>query len=212
MTVEEVMKEVEQDLPFYKKSGGGLTLNGGEVTTQPDFCIALLKASKAAGINTVVETSMFCKFETIERYFPYTDIFIADIKNMDNSVHKKYSGGDIRVILDNIKRTVEHGKQLVIRIPIIPDVNDSEKNIRETAVFIRDELKNQVLQVQLLPYLKMGIDKYDSLGKFYPMGDDYAPADLQTRTPHIQHLAKIMCEYGNPAVMGSSTAYAYKIK
>lgn len=127
-------------------------------------------------------------------------------------MHKKYSGGDIRVILDNIKRTVKHGEQLVIRIPIVPDINDSEKNIRETAVFIRDELDNQVLQVQLLPYLKMGIDKYDSLGKFYPMGEDYEPADLQARTPHIKHLAEIMREYGNPAVMGSSTTYAYKIK
>ena len=212
MTVEEVMEEVLQDMPFYRKSGGGLTLNGGEITTQPEFSIALLKAGKDANINTVAETSMFCRYETIEDFFPYTDIFIADIKNMDNEIHKKYCGGDIGVILSNIKKTVDAGEQLIIRIPVIPGINDSCGNIRKTAEFIQNQLHNRVLQVQLLPYLKMGIEKYDSLGKLYPMGADYEPADLKTRTPHIRELAAIMREYGNPAVMGSSALYDYKIK
>ena len=206
MTVEEVMKEVLLDVQFYKKSGGGLTINGGEVTTQPGFAIALLKAAKEAHINTTAETSMFCHYKTLEGFFPYTDIFIAD------KTHKKWCGGDNRVVLDNIKHTVEAGEQLLIRIPVVPNVNDSEENIRATAEFIRDELNNNVLQVQLLPYLKMGIEKYDSLGRFYPMGEDYEPADLKTRTPHIKALVEIMKEYGNPAVFNSSTAYEYKIK
>ena len=212
MSVEEVMELVLQDMPFFSKGGGGLTLNGGEITTQPEFSIALLKAGKDANINTVAETSMFCRYETIERFFPYTDIFIADIKNMDNEIHKKYCGGDIGVILSNIKKTVDAGEQLIIRIPVIPGINDSCGNIRKTAEFIQNQLHNRVLQVQLLPYLKMGIEKYDSLGKLYPMGADYEPADLKTRTPHIRELAAIMREYGNPAVMGSSALYDYKIK
>lgn len=212
MTVEEVMEEVRQDIPFYTRSGGGLTVNGGEVTVQADFCVELLKACKKENINTVTETSMFCKTETIRRFFPYTDIFIADIKQMDNSIHKKYCGGDIRVILNNIIETVRAGEQLIIRIPVIPDINDSEENIRRTASFIKNELGNKVIQVQLLPYLKMGIEKYDSLGRFYPMGDDYQPPNLKGRTPYILHLAEIMREYGNPAVMNSSTAYSYYIK
>ncbi|MCI8991608.1 MAG: glycyl-radical enzyme activating protein [Eubacterium sp.] len=212
MTVEEVLEEVRKDLPFYKKSGGGLTVNGGEVTTQPDFCVELLKSAKEAHINTVIETSMYCNLKTIERFFPHTDIFITDIKHMDNTIHQKYCGGDIQVILSNIKKTVDAGEQVLVRIPVVPDINDSEENICKTAAFIRDELHNQVLQVQLLPYLKLGMEKYDSLGQIYPMGDDYAPDDLKTRTPQIRYLAKIMQDYGNPAVMGSSTAYKYKIK
>ena len=212
MTVTEVMDEVVRDIQFYKKSGGGLTVNGGEITTQPEFAVALLKAAKEAHINTVAETSMFCRFDTIEKFFPYTDIFIADIKSMDNSVHKKWCGGDNRVILDNIKRTVDAGEQLLIRIPVVPNINDTEENIRATAAFIKDQLHNNVLQVQLLPYLKMGIEKYDSLGKFYPMGENYEPADLKTRTPHIKALVEIMKEYGNPAVFNSSTSYQYRIK
>ena len=131
---------------------------------------------------------------------------------MDNEDHKKYCGGDIGVILSNIKKTVDAGEQLIIRIPVIPGINDSCGNIRKTAEFIQNQLHNRVLQVQLLPYLKMGIEKYDSLGKLYPMGADYEPADLKTRTPHIRELAAIMREYGNPAVMGSSALYDYKIK
>ena len=212
MSVSEVMEEVMCDTQFYKKSGGGLTLNGGEVTTQPEFALALLQAAKESHINTVVETSMLCHYETIQQLFPYTDIFIADIKSMDNSTHKRWCGGDNRIILDNIKRTVEAGEQVLIRIPVVPNVNDSEQNIRATAKFIKDELHNKVLQVQLLPYLKMGIEKYDSLGKFYPMGDDYEPEDLKTRTPYIKDLVEIMREYGNPAVFNSSTSYEYHIK
>ena len=131
---------------------------------------------------------------------------------MDNAVHKRWSGGDIRVILSNIKKTVDAGQQMILRIPVIPGINDSEENIRATAAFIHDELENRVLQVQLLPYLKMGGEKYDSLGKFYPMGDDFRPAELKERMPWIQRLAEIMCGYGNPAVAGSSTAYEYTIK
>ncbi|MBQ1515692.1 MAG: glycyl-radical enzyme activating protein [Lachnospiraceae bacterium] len=212
MSVDEVMAEVLQDREFYQRSGGGLTINGGEVTTQPDFCVELLAAAKAAHVNTVTETCMFCRPETIERFYENTDIFIADIKNMDNAAHKRWSGGDIRVILSNIKKTVDAGQQMILRIPVIPGINDSEENIRATAAFIRDELENRVLQVQLLPYLKMGVEKYDSLGKFYPMGDDFRPAELKERMPWIQRLAEIMCEYGNPAVAGSSTAYEYTIK
>ena len=101
---------------------------------------------------------------------------------------------------------------MLIRIPVVPNINDTEENIQATAAFIKDQLHNNVLQVQLLPYLKMGIEKYDSLGKFYPMGENYEPADLKTRTPHIKALVEIMKEYGNPAVFNSSTSYQYRIK
>ena len=213
MTVAEVMQEVQQDRPFYDRSNGGLTLNGGEITAQPEFCAALLKTCKQAHINTVSETSMFCHFETLEHFFfPCTDIFITDIKTMDPVLHRKNCGGDIHRILANIKRTVTAGKQLIIRIPVIPGINDSEENIRATARFIREELHNQVLQVQLLPYLKIGIEKYQSLGRLYPMGETYEAPSLKDRTPRLLHLADIMQTYGNPAVMGSSTAYSYTVR
>lgn len=205
MTVDQVMEQVLSDRSFYARSGGGITLNGGEVTVQWEFCLELLKACREKGINTCVETSMQCSSEVLEKYYPLTDLMITDIKTMDEKVHMEYCGAGNKKILENIKKTVDAGVRLIIRIPVIPDVNNSEENIRATAKFISEELKNKVVQVQLLPYRKMGTEKYDSLQRFYPMGEDYKMPEREVWEKNILHLRDIMQEYGVPAVAGSST-------
>lgn len=205
MTVDQVMRVVLADRSYFQRSGGGITLNGGEVTVQWQFSVELLKASKQRGINTCVETSMQCKPEVLQEFYPYTDLMITDIKHMDTEVHRKYTGGDNARILQNIEQTVEAGMPLVIRVPVIPGINNDEENITNTAKFIAEKLHNKVLQVQLLPYRKMGTEKYASLERAYPMGDDYAMPPREVWEKNLLSLRDLMQSFGVPAVAGSNT-------
>lgn len=205
MTVDEVMTAVLTDEVYYQKSGGGITLNGGEVTVQWEFALSLLKACRNHGIHTCVETGMHCESKILEKFYPYTDLFLADIKNMDTQAHKLWSGVGNELILNNLIQTVQAGVPLVLRIPILPGINNSDDNIRKTAEFIVKSLGNKVLQVQLLPYKKMGTDKYASLGIPYPMGEDYKMPPRQVWEENLLHLAALMQEYGVRAVAGSNS-------
>ena len=204
MTVDEVMKAVLSDRAFYVKSGGGVTLNGGEVATQWRFALEILKECKKHHVNTCVESSLLCKPEVLESFYPLTDLLITDIKHMDSGIHLKYTGVDNALILSNIIKTVDAGVPTVIRIPVIPDVNNDADNITRTAEFISEKLGNRVLQVQLLPYRKLGTEKYDSLGIEYPMGSDYSMPEREVWEKNILELTELMKTYGVPAVAGSS--------
>lgn len=205
MTVDEVMQVILQDLIYYEKSGGGVTLNGGEVAMQWEFAVEILKACKERKINTCVETSMQCSPEVLREFYAYTDLILTDIKNMDSEVHRKWSGVGNERILSNIIQTAEAGIKLVVRIPIIPEINDSDENLRKTAEFIRDELGDAVVQVQLLPYRKMGVEKYHSLGKLYPMGEDYQMPERSAWEKNLLRIRDMLKEeYGIPVEAGSS--------
>ncbi len=207
MTVEEVMTEVRADKNFYANSGGGLTISGGEVAMQWEFAIELLKASKLEGIHTCTETSMMAPANTIRAFFPWSDMIITDIKHMNSKAHKQWCGAGNEQILQNIAMTADETDiPLIIRIPVVPDVNDSEVNIRTTAEFICDRLSGQVAQVQLLVYLKMGTEKYESLNLDYPMPKTWQAAERAERDPWVEHLAKIMRdEYGIKAYCGATS-------
>jgi pyruvate formate lyase activating enzyme len=209
MTVDELLKIILQDRNFYIKSGGGVTLSGGEVMLQWDFAALLLEACKKSYIHTCVESALFCPQDHMEEVYKHTDFVITDIKHMDSDKHKEYTGVGNELILRNIIRTVEMNKPLVIRIPVIPDHNNSEENIRETGRFIRDELGNRILQLQLLPYKKMGTEKYESLNRTYPMGD-FIPPERPVWEQNILELNEILLEYGVPSVPGSSTKISPK--
>ena len=204
MTLAELMKIIVEDKSFYRKTGGGVTLNGGEVMLQWEFARMLLKACREASINTCVETALHCPAEHMEAVYEHTDLVITDIKHMDKEKHRKYTGADNTLILGNIKRTAALKKKLVIRTPVVPGYNGDEENIRKTGAFIRDELGGAVVQYQLLPYRKMGIEKYDSLGIPYPMGD-YEPPERSEWEANLIYLADMLVnEYGLPAVAGSN--------
>lgn len=205
MTVDEAMDAILEDQIYYEKSGGGVTLNGGEVAVQWEFALEILKACREKNINTCVETSMYCSSDILEKFYPYTDLFFTDIKNMDSAVHKKWSGAGNELILENIRQTAQAGKKLVVRIPVIPQINDSDENMRATAAFMRDNLGDSLVQVQLLPYRKMGIEKYNSLGIPYPMGDDYKMQERSVWEANLLRIRDMLRdEYQLPVEAGSS--------
>ena len=201
MTVDEVMKEVIADKSFYANSGGGITISGGEAMVQWEFALELAKACRRERIHVCVESSLQCSPKILEAFYPYCDLLITDIKNMNAEEHKKWSGVDNQLILSNIEKVVRDGIPTVLRLPAVPGVNDSEENFRATAEFIRDQLNNRILQLQILPYLRMGEEKYRSLGQTYRF--ELPVEELKVREPYLRRMAEIVREYGVPAVYGS---------
>lgn len=162
MTVEEVMQKVRRDKPFFAKSGGGITVSGGECLMQPEFIEALLKKCKEEDVHTAVDTCGFVQWESIERVLPYTDLFLYDIKHMDSDEHKKLTGVPNELILENAVKIAEAGGRFHIRIPLITGYNDSIENIEATAKFLLP-IKDAVDLVQVLPYHKLGTVKWERL-------------------------------------------------
>lgn len=159
MTVEDVLPLLLEDKMFYEQSGGGVTISGGECLLQPDFCAALLKALKENGIHTAVDTCGFVPREAIDKVLPYTDIFLYDLKAIDEAVHVRCTGQSNRLILDNLRYIDACGKPIEIRIPYVPDFNDGE--IPAMAAFLAE--LTHVTAVKVLPYHNYAGSKYDSL-------------------------------------------------
>ena len=162
-SVDEVLKEVLKDQAFYETSGGGVTFSGGECMLQIDFLAEILKKCKENGIHTAVDTAGHIPFESFEKILPYTDLFLYDIKIFDSQKHKQYVGVSNELILDNLKKLFERKAKLWIRVPVIPDVNDSIEEIQK----IKDFLKTigTAEKIELLPYHAMGENKYRAIGK-----------------------------------------------
>lgn len=207
-TVGELISTVMEDRAFYQATNGGVTCSGGDPMTQYEFIRAFLKECKRYGIHTCLETELQCKQEAVEAVMPYVDLWITDIKVMDSTKHQQFTGMTNEKILKNIEFIVASGAKPIIRTPVVPGYNDDEENIRATACFVSEKLKNQILQYQLLPYRSFGTEKYEALGIPYPLKDMEKPEDEEYAS-NIQHLAKIMKTYGVPAVVGSYTKYKY---
>ncbi len=175
VTVAEVIAEVERDRVYYKRSGGGLTLSGGESFCQPEFATALLRAAKDKGINTAIETTSCAPIETILEALPFIDNYLMDIKHINSEKHLKFTGKDNLMILENAKIIAQKAKNMVIRVPVIPTFNDTPEEIEEIARFTAS-LPN-VNKIHLLPYHRLGRDKYEGLGREYTMGDILPPTD-----------------------------------
>lgn len=167
MSVAEVMAEVEQDVPFYERSGGGVTLSGGEPLVQAGFCEALLRALKGAGISTAVQSCLGCRWESVERLLPGVDLWMVDVKHLDAVKHREGTGKGNGEILANVRRLSEAGADLWIRTPVIPGWNDRGEDIRALAEWVR--ALPQVSGFELLPFHPLGTDKYRALGRAYPM-------------------------------------------
>ncbi len=201
-TVGAVMGEVLADRDFYRESGGGMTLSGGEALIQKEFAAELLKAAHAEGINTCVETALNYKPDILDATLPFIDLALCDLKHMDCREHKRFTGVPNELILDNLRRVVDYGTPVVIRIPVVPDHNGTEENLRETARFVAEELDGRVRQIQLLPFRKLGEDKYASLSMIYPMADFESP-EREVWENNIRHFVDVMTAHGVPAVAGS---------
>ena len=162
-SVNEVLKEILKDQLFYEASGGGVTFSGGECMLQIDFLENILKACKENGIHTAVDTAGHVPFEYFERILPYTDLFLYDVKCIDSEKHKQYVGVENDRILDNLKRLLQSGASVWIRIPIIPTVNDTETELGQIKAFLDTYPTPQ--KIELLPYHAMGEHKYNALGR-----------------------------------------------
>ena len=168
VTAGEVMETVLRDSIYYGRSGGGITLSGGEMLLQPDFALALLRLSHAAGITTAVESTGYAKREVLDRLLPHIDDFLMDIKHMDSEKHKAFIGKDNALVLANAPYIAAHARRYTVRIPVIPTFNDTEAEIAAIARFAATI--PQTHAIHLLPYHRLGMDKYTALGRNYEMG------------------------------------------
>lgn len=167
ITVAELMEELEKDRMYYQRSGGGITLSGGEAMAQPEFAEALLRACHAAGFNTAIETTACVSHEVVARLIPHIDHVLMDIKHMDAAKHKAFTGVSNETILDNARWIAENAAHLVIRVPVIPTFNDTVAEIEDIATFAAS--LPQVHELHLLPYHRLGQDKYTGLGREYTL-------------------------------------------
>ena len=168
MDTEEVMAEILQDLPYYRNSGGGVTLSGGELTCQPDFALELLRACRRQGIPTALETNLLAPWAVYEKLLPELDLLMFDVKVYDEEKHKRWTGVSNRAILENARRAAESLPYLV-RTPVIPGVNDTAEEIGAIAGFVHS-LGGDLQYYELLRFNPLGEGKYTALD----MANDFA--------------------------------------
>lgn len=194
VTVEDVMPEILSDLPYYRRSGGGVTLSGGEVLCQADFAQELLRECKEAGIHTAIESAGSLSYDKIEKLLPYLDLYLLDIKHMDPEKHKEYTKLSNEIILENAKKIAKSGVELIIRTPVVPTFNDSEEDIRAISRFARSI---GAKAHHLLPYHRLGSDKYKGLGRNYSLKEIPPPSKEK-----MERLLEVALECGIRAQIG----------
>ena len=175
---DEIIREIEKDLTFYDESGGGVTFSGGEPTMQPAFLEALLDGCKERNIRTAVDTCGYTSARTMNRIKDKVDLFLYDIKSMDDKIHRKYTGVSNKLIIENFIRLTEGGNNISIRFAVIPGVNDNDANIEKTAELA---LSHGVKQICILPYHRAGIEKYRSMDRPYMLETIQSPSDEKMR-------------------------------
>lgn len=185
VTAGEVIAEVERDYGYYKRSGGGMTLSGGETLTQPDFATALLALAHQRGIRTAIESTGFAEFSVISKLLPHLDLYLMDIKHMDSDKHKAFTGQGNDLILANAQKIARSPVKLIIRTPVIPGFNDTVEEIGAIARFAAS--LPGVEEMHLLPYHRIGSDKYKGLGREYTLAHIDPPSQ-----EHMQKLLQVV--------------------
>lgn len=195
MSVEECMEIIRKDQDYYQQSGGGVTVSGGEALLQSDFVAELFQICKEEGIHTCFETSCYGNWKEVKKVLPYTDLWISDIKHINTDIHRTYTGVHNWLILENLKKLTEQEKELILRIPVIPNVNDDWENIEATADFILTELEGRVRTLQLLSFMRLGEEKYQALGIPYEMKQV-----KMNRKSFQKHIEKIAAYFNNRGI------------
>lgn len=185
MSVDEVISKVEKDSPFYSRSGGGMTLSGGEPLAQGSFATALLQEARKRRLHSTIETCAHCSWETLAEACANLDALIMDIKCMDNSKHKDFTGVGNKLIIENFAKVCEFFPDLsiMVRTPIIPGFNDSAEDIRAILEFLPER---KGLSYELLPYHRFGQPKYDYLGRTCEIKNKELDENLMVRLGRIQ--------------------------
>ena len=197
VTAEAVLNEVEKDAVFYYQSDGGVTLSGGEPTMQPEFASAILKGCLERGFHTAMETCGHVNWEALDRLLSDLSLIYVDIKHMSADAHRRITGRDNALILENIKR-IDHAYThlpIIVRIPVIPGVNDTADNIAETAAFV--SRLSHVERIELLPYHRYGLAMYNALSRDYALQAVDVPSD-----ENLEMLADIIRSHGVSVQIG----------
>ena len=177
ISVPELVGDILKDRVIFEESGGGATFSGGEPLFQPEFLVALLKALKNLDIHTTVETSGYSPWTVLEETAAWTDLFLYDLKLVDEEKSKHYTGTTNTLILDNLKALAEKGSNIQVRMPLIPSINDDYVNLQQTAAVL---IKAGIDELDLIPYHKLGTAKYANLG-------------LDYKLPHIKEPSTDQC-------------------
>ena len=189
MTVEQVVQEIDKDVAFYDESRGGVTFSGGEPLMQPRFLSALLRACREREIHAAVDTSGLASWKTLQEIAEHASLFLYDLKLIDEMRHRNFTGVSNALILSNLRALSRDGRAVVVRVPIIPGINDDEQNLEQLARFVLSLVSPP--PVSLLPYHKAGADKYARLHKPYALAGTEPPAEERTA-----ELADRLSHYG----------------
>jgi pyruvate formate lyase activating enzyme len=192
LSAAQVMEAIERDRPFYDESGGGVTFSGGEPLMQPEFLRELLSACRNAEIRTALDTCGYAPWAVLDRVRNYVDLFLYDVKILDDVRHRMLTGVSNQVILANLRALSEHGHAIILRLPLVPGINDGADNIRKTGALAAG--LPTLVQVELLPYHRIGVEKYDRLARPYPLPDTEPPTPQ--RVAEIVHI--LQEEFGLP--------------
>jgi pyruvate formate lyase activating enzyme len=195
MTVGEVLAEVARDIPFYDQSGGGVTFSGGEPLYQFEFLRSLLMACGDAGISAAVDTCGLCTWEQLEAIAEYAELFLYDLKVIEDDTHRELTGGSNELILRNLRWLSQAGHTIILRVPVIPGVNDDAESVRQIGAFAAE--LPAVQRVDLLPYHATAEEKYKRLGKTYRLLGVAVPSAQQ-----MAELAEIVRGFGLPVRIG----------
>lgn len=195
MSVDQVLSQVERDIPFYDQSGGGVTFSGGEAVYQPEFLLELLRACRQKGIHTALDTSGCIAWEKLDIIRAEVDLFLYDLKLMDSDRHRQYTGVTNTLILDNLRRLSEAGEQIILRFPLIPGVNDSLQSVQQMGAFAAS--LPYLLYLEVLPYHLAGVEKYRRLCRPYPLSEIQPPS-----SEHVEKIVQTLRGFGLNVLTG----------
>lgn len=195
MSVAQVLSEVERDLLFYDESGGGLTVSGGEPLQQRKFLLSLLQSSKGKDIHTVLDTCGYASWRALDEVRPYVDLFLYDLKLIDEVRHRQFTGVSNRLILQNLLRLLQAGHAVVVRVPVIPEISDTGDDLRQLGAFISS--LPVLPRVELLAYHRAALGKYERLNRAYPLQDVMPPSPER-----MQAAAEVLQGFGLSVKIG----------
>jgi len=159
-SVDDVLEILEKERPFMAESGGGVTFSGGEPMLQSEFLLEALKACKETGYHTAVDTSGYSLPTNYSAIIPYTDLFLFDIKHLDDDKHEKFTSVSNTLIINNFKMILDSGRDVMVRIPVIPGFNDDDDHLEKIKSFISENIADNLRKICLLPYHRIGSSKY----------------------------------------------------
>jgi len=195
MTISQAMAEIERDIAFYDQSGGGVTLSGGEPLLQQDFLHALLQACKEKEIHTALDTCGFAPWEILDRVRGNVDLFLYDLKLMEDAKHLQFTGVSNKLILKNLQVLSSAGHHIILRLPVIPGINDDDDNVRHIAAFAA--ALPHLDGIDILPYHRIGLDKYSRLNMDYKLPEISSPS-----SDKIAAIAQTLRGFGLPVKTG----------